>query len=169
MWWYQHRTCPTCKKRLKGNDFFQITYKPQELLVQEEKSPTKIEHEHTLNNAIYADISSGTMSEIKNIDLDGSFGTKIDTLARHILWLREHDPGAKSVVFSQNRGFLDVLGFAFSRLKIGHSSVDNKDGIQTFKNDPAVCLFYIDRRLPFLIAYPRWNVFSCTPKPNHPA
>lgn len=90
-------------------------------------------------NSVYTDISSGILSEIKNIDLDGSFGTKIDTLSRHILWLRQHDPGAKSIVFSQYKGFLGVLGSAFSRFKIGYTSVDNKDGIEKFKSDPAVC------------------------------
>lgn len=138
MWWHQHRTCPTCKKRLKANDFYQITYKPQEFVVQEERSPAKIEHDRSPKNSIYSDIGSGTLKEIRNIDLDSSFGTKIDTLARHILWLREHDPGAKSVVFSQYKNFLDVLGTAFSRFKIGYSSVDSKDGIQLFKSDPSV-------------------------------
>lgn len=138
MWWHQHRTCPTCKRRLKANDFHQITYKPQEFVVQEEKAPSKLELERPSQNSIYADISSSTLKEIKNIDLDSSYGTKIDTLARHILWLREHDPGAKSVVFSQYKNFLEILANALSRFKIGFSSVDAKDGIQNFKSDPAV-------------------------------
>jgi E3 ubiquitin-protein ligase SHPRH len=138
IWWNQHRTCPTCKKRLKINDFHQITYKPEEFVVQEEKAP-KFESGRSSNNFIYADISSGTLKEIKNIDLDASFGTKIDTLARHILWLREHDPGAKSIIFSQYKTFLEVLGTAFTRFKIGYSSIDNTDGIERFKTDPAVC------------------------------
>jgi E3 ubiquitin-protein ligase SHPRH len=138
MWWHQHRTCPTCKKRLKANDFHQITYKPQELIVQEEKSPTKLESDRSPKNSIYSDISMGMLQEIRMIDLNTSFGTKIDTLARHLMWLREHDPGAKSIVFSQYRNFLGVLGTAFSRFKIGYSSVDAKGGIEKFKEDPAV-------------------------------
>lgn len=55
------------------------------------------------------------------------------------MWLREHDPGAKSIVFSQYRDFLGVLGTAFARFKIGYSSVEAKDGIRKFKEDPAVC------------------------------
>ena len=140
MWWHQHRTCPTCKKRLKANDFYQITYKPQEFLVQEEKPPSKVEPERRPKNLIYSDISSSTLREIKTVDLDGSFGTKIDTLARHILWLRHHDPGAKSVIFSQYKDFLEVLAIAFHRFKIGFSSVDSKDGISKFKSDPSVSL-----------------------------
>ena len=139
MWWRQHRTCPVCKKRLKFSDFHHITYRPQDLVVQEEKTPTKIEPERSLENSIYTDISTGTLREIKNIEIDGFHGTKIDTLIRHILWLRVHDPGSKSVLFSQYKGFLDVLGTACSRYKIGYSSIDSKNGIEDFKSDPAVC------------------------------
>ncbi|KAL5333751.1 SNF2 family N-terminal domain-containing protein [Aspergillus crustosus] len=143
LWWRQHRNCPTCKKRLKANDFYQITYKPQEFVVQEEKFSRSIQLGHQSKNSIYTDIASGTLHQIKNIDLKDSFGTKIDTLARHILWLREHDPGAQAVVFSQYRSFLQYLATAFKRFQIGYSSVDDFDGIQKFKNDPAVECFLL--------------------------
>lgn len=134
-----------CKKPLKFNDFHQITYKPQDLVVQEEEAPVKFDHERHSTNAIYSDISSGLLKEIKNIDLNGSFGTKIDTLARHVLWLREHDPGAKSIIFSQYKNFLAVLQRAFQRFGIVNSSVDAPSGIENFKRDPAV---RITRNLP---------------------
>ncbi|KAL1965614.1 hypothetical protein VTN77DRAFT_5291 [Rasamsonia byssochlamydoides] len=168
MWWHQHRTCPTCKKRLKANDFHQITYKPQELVVQEEKSPTKLESDRPSKNSIYSDISSGVLKEIKNIDLDSSFGTKIDTLARHIMWLREHDPGAKSIVFSQYKNFLGVLATAFGRFKIGFSSVDAKGGIERFKNDPAVECFLLHAKAHSsgLNLVNATHVFLCEPLIN---
>ena len=89
--------------------------------------------------AIYSGIHDTVLDQIKNIDLGGSFGTKIDTIARHILWIREHDPGAKSIVFSQYRDFLDVLARAFTKFRIGFTGIDQKDGIQKFTNDPSVC------------------------------
>lgn len=117
--------------------------------MKEEKSPTKLESDRPSKNSIYSDISSGVLREIKNIDLDRSFGTKIDTLARHIMWLREHDPGAKSIVFSQYKNFLGVLATAFTRFKIGFSSVDEKGGIERFKSDPAVCKYKVFSPLLF--------------------
>lgn len=143
LWWKQHRTCPICKKRLKVRDFHQITYRPEDFVVREEKTPTKmgsVPERSSKNSSIYTDISTGTLREIKNIDINGYFGTKIDTLARHILWLRMHDPGSKSIVFSQYKGFLDVLSVALSHYKIGYSSVDSTNGIENFKNDQAVWL-----------------------------
>lgn len=144
LWWkhQRHRGCPVCKKRLRPRDFHQITYRPEDFVVREEKTPAKLEPEPSpKNSSLYTDVSSGTLREIKNIELDSFFGTKIDTLARHILWLRMHDPGCKSVIFSQYRGFLEVLGIAFARHKIGFSSVDSKNGIEDFKGDPGVRFF----------------------------
>lgn len=91
-------------------------------------------------SAIYSDIHRSTLNEIKNIDVNGSFGTKVDSLARHILWLREHDSGSKSVVFSQFRDFLGILARAFDKFKIKYTSIDKNHGIQKFKDDPGVCL-----------------------------
>ncbi|KAL4808559.1 peptide N-acetyl-beta-D-glucosaminyl asparaginase amidase A-domain-containing protein [Aspergillus unguis] len=168
LWWRQHRTCPVCKKRLKANDFYSITYKPQEFVVQEEKSAPNIGPEQHANNSIYTDIGSGTLHEIKNIDLQDSFGTKIDTLARHILWLREHDPGAQSIVFSQYKSFLDYLAIAFRRFKIGCSSVDEADGIEKFKKDPAIECFLLHAKAHSsgLNLINATHVFLCEPLIN---
>jgi E3 ubiquitin-protein ligase SHPRH len=91
--------------------------------------------------------SPGSDSKIKNIELDGpSFTTKVDTLARHLIWLRETDPGAKSVIFSQFKDFLDVLAMAFTRYRIGYSSIDRPNGIERFKEDPATECFLLHAR-----------------------
>ncbi|KAJ5083816.1 hypothetical protein N7456_013243 [Penicillium angulare] len=168
MWWRQHRTCPMCKKSLKYNDFHQITYKPQELVAQEEESAVKFDHEHHSRNAIYSDVSSGVLNQIQNIDLDGSFGTKIDTLARHIMWLREHDPGAKSIVFSQYKNFLQVLQRALGRFKIASSSIDTPSGIEKFKQDPAIECFLLHGKAQSsgLTLINATHVFLCEPLIN---
>ncbi|KAL4930607.1 proteasome stabiliser-domain-containing protein [Aspergillus undulatus] len=168
LWWNQHRSCPVCKKRLGSNDFYQITYKPQEFVVQEEKASPNIELERHSNNAIYTDIGSGTLHEIKNIDLRESFGTKIDTLARHILWLRENDPGAQSIVFSQYRSFLQHLAAAFKRFKIGYSSVDESDGIERFKKDAGIECFLLHAKAHSsgLNLVNATHVFLCEPLIN---
>ncbi|KAK2738270.1 hypothetical protein FQN57_007133 [Myotisia sp. PD_48] len=134
-WYRQHRTCPTCKQHLKPNDFHQISYKPREIVAQEENISHPTEAGHS-KNQIYSDVSSGILQEIRNVDIMGSFGTKIDTLAQHLIWLREHDPGAKSIVFSQYKPFLGILSAAFSRFRIGYSSIDQPRGIESFKSDP---------------------------------
>ncbi|KAL1881049.1 hypothetical protein Plec18167_003591 [Paecilomyces lecythidis] len=168
MWWNQHRTCPICKKHLRIRDFHQITYKPQDLVVQEEKAPAKVASDRSPKKSIYTDVSSGIMAEIKDIDLDDSFGTKIDTLARHLIWLRQNDPGSKAIVFSQYKNFLNYLAIAFSRFKIGHISVDSKDGIERFKSDPAIECFLLHAKAHSsgLNLVNATHVFLCEPLIN---
>ena len=173
LWWNTHRNCPTCKKHLQRNDFHQITYKPQELTIEEEVEPLNKEKglgvtKDSENSAIYSGIQNSILNQIKNVELDGSFGTKIDTLARHILWIREHDPGAKSVVFSQYKDFLDVLARAFGHFKIGFTGIDRKDGIQKFKNDPSKECFFLHAKAHSsgLNLVNATHVFLCEPLIN---
>ena len=176
MWWKAHRTCPTCKKVLIKQDFHAITYKPKELRMEEEQAATSpmalsskigplLEGE---NATIYSGIREKTLNEIKNIDLDGSYGTKIDTIARHVLWIREHDPGAKSIVFSQYRDFLEVLGRAFKRFKIGHTGIDRRNGIEDFKTDPSMECFFLHAKAHSsgLNLVNATHVFLCEPLIN---
>lgn len=80
-------------------------------------------------------------------DESRSFGTKIDTLARHMLWVRQNDPGAKSVVFSQYKDFLNVLSRAFTHFQIAFSGFDKPNGVRKFKDDPGVGLVFRRMRI----------------------
>ncbi|KAI9842134.1 MAG: hypothetical protein M1838_003253, partial [Thelocarpon superellum] len=169
LWWSEHRSCPICKKHLKSTDFHQITYKPQELLIQEDVESGRVEQDAaSVAPSIYSGIGHSTLTQIKNIDLDGSFGTKIDTLTRHLLWIRENDAGAKSIVFSQYRDFLDVLARAFSHSKIGFTAIDRKGGIDKFKSDPSVECFLLHARAHAsgLNLVNATHVFLCEPLIN---
>ena len=170
LWWSQHRTCPTCKRHLNLRDFHQITYKPQKIKAKEE-SPSSTPQQSSPSQgttALYSEISTSTMDEIKSIDLDGSFGTKIDTLAKHILWIREHDPGSKSIVFSQYRDFLTVLSRAFAQFKIGHTSISSRGGIDYFRSDPSAEVFLLDAKSDSsgLNLVNATHVFLCEPLIN---
>lgn len=65
----------------------ECSYKPQQLTMQEEGQVQ--EKGSSMPNdgeesAIYSGIHKKTLDQIKNIDLDGSYGTKIDTIARYV-------------------------------------------------------------------------------------
>ncbi|KAF1920165.1 SNF2 family N-terminal domain-containing protein [Ampelomyces quisqualis] len=149
-WWQQHRTCPLCKQKLSSSDFKDINFKPTEMRAQEETqqlaSPSQASTPGSWHNTIYSDISDSILKEIKMIDLEGSYGTKIDMIARHLLWIRAHNPGAKSIVFSQFGDFLEVLREAFKKWRIGVSGIRDKDGIQKFKTDASIDGFLLDAK-----------------------
>lgn len=172
-WWTAHRTCPVCKRRLSLVDFHDITYKPRELRAQEEvhsgynspgdcSSNSSIPSQHTL---IYTGADGKLMDQIKSIDLPSSYGTKIDTLARHLFWIREHDPGAKAVVFTQFREFLDVLSSALSEFKIGFSRLGKPGAVERFRYDPSVDCLLLDAKTDSsgLTLVNATHVFICEP------
>lgn len=123
--------------------------------MREENAQTKHEADRSLTNSIYTSINATMLQEIQQIHLRMSYGSKIDALARHILWLRQHDPGAKSIVFSQYKRFLHMLSMAFSKFGIGFSSADTKNGIRKFREDPTVCDRRFCLRLPLTLALTR--------------
>ncbi|KAJ8116917.1 hypothetical protein OPT61_g1766 [Boeremia exigua] len=149
-WWHAHRTCPLCKQTLRSSDFKDISLKPDELPTKPDsppsQSPLPFSPPKTSHMSIYSDLSNTTLKEIKMIDLTGSYGSKIDMLAKHLLWIRANDPGAKSVIFSQYRDFLDVLENAFRAWKIGCSNIREKTGIEKFKKDPSTEAFLLDAK-----------------------
>lgn len=159
LWFKANHNCPVCKKRLHASSMHDITLKPQELKVHSESSGSgsssspKTSSKRAQANpaskksAIYNEFSADKLAEINNIDLDGSaFTTKVDNLVRHLLWLRENDPGAKSIVFSQYADFLSVLGLAFRRYRIGFTSFERPTGITDFKEDPSMEVFLLHAR-----------------------
>ena len=111
MWFRAHRNCPVCKRHLTSSQLHDITMKPQELRLHgdnsgqssENQSPRADQNGIDNTTVIYSVFNSEKLAEIKNMELDGpSYTTKVDTLVRHLLWLRQTDPAAKSIGVSQN-------------------------------------------------------------------
>ena len=148
LWMSQHHSCPVCKKWLRINDLHDITYKPREMQAQEERqapSPMSFadDSDSSSKESIYTSISEEALNEIKTVDIPSSWGSKIDAIARHLLYLRASDPGSKTVIFSQYQEFLHVLSSALHRCKIKYSGMRGKNGIQQFKQDVSVECFFL--------------------------
>ncbi|KAK2590922.1 hypothetical protein QQS21_011383 [Conoideocrella luteorostrata] len=153
LWFKAHHNCPVCKRGLKPSNLHDISIKSQQLQVHSEGTSDQGQavQRRTPNSrkktAIYSEFNADKITEIQDIELDGpSFTTKVDTLVRHLLWLRDSDPGAKSIVFSQYKDFLVILRNAFRWFRIGHTSIDDVNGITNFKEDPAVEVFLLHAR-----------------------
>lgn len=116
MWFKQRRNCPTCKKPLTMSSLHDIAVRAQTLKLhdsdasprEQSQSSAHVSSQPKKSSAggkkgrIYAEFNADRLAEIRSIELDGpSFTTKVDALLQHLLWLREADPGAKSIIFSQ--------------------------------------------------------------------
>lgn len=164
MWFAAHHNCPVCKRALSRSNLHDITYKPQELKVHSEgySSNKQLAHRNEStsqptspskskkHSAIYTEFNPSKLAEIQNIDLENGphYTTKVDTLLRHLLWLRQSDPGAKSIVFSQYPDFLHALAQAFERYRIGYSSFDRGaiSSVVCFRDDPSIEVFLLHAR-----------------------
>lgn len=108
IWYKAHRNCPVCKTHLHISQLHDITMKPHELKVigdgqDSDQRPREDQDGLTKKTVIYSAFNAEQLAEIKGMELAGpSYTTKVDTLIRHLLWLRQSDPGAKSIVFSQS-------------------------------------------------------------------
>ncbi|GJC82189.1 putative ATP-dependent helicase C144.05 [Colletotrichum liriopes] len=150
-WYRAHHNCPMCKRKLRLTELHDITLKPRELKMHEDTatgtSPEVNKNQAVKTSGIYSHFSSEKLAQINDIELASlSFGTKVDTLIRHIFWLRESDPGAKSIIFTQYKSFLEILGAAFDRYKIGFSTIDRPNGITRFKEDAGIECFMFHGR-----------------------
>jgi len=177
IWWRQKQTCPLCKRRLRKNEFHEITYKPQELRAKEEIHPSSSpsrsfssKPDNPTKSSIYTSVSASTLDAIESIDLPSSFsyGTKIDLICRTLLHLRTADPGSKSIIFSQYRDFLGVLSAAFRAHRIGFSAISDKAGISKFREDASVECFLLHAKADSsgLNLVNATHVFLCEPLIN---
>ncbi|CAK7267009.1 hypothetical protein SEPCBS119000_002323 [Sporothrix epigloea] len=164
---YSHHNCPVCKRKLTLDNLHDITLKTQSLKVIDELGggsqqgqqgqlgqrrkgdapQQQAQLAESKKTGIYTAFSTEKLEEIKNIELPGpSFTTKVDTIVRHLMWLRRTDAGAKSIVFSQYPAFLTILAEAFSRYRIAYSRYADRNGIEKFKNDPSIECFLLHAR-----------------------
>ncbi|RBQ83212.1 hypothetical protein VDGD_01405 [Verticillium dahliae] len=173
LWFKAHHNCPMCKRKLKITDLHTITLKPRELTLHTEdvtmSTPGKKRSTARNKSAIYSEFGADKLAQIKDVDLEGPpLTTKVDSIVRHLLWLRESDPGAKSIVFSQYRDFLQVIGSALSRSRIGYTSIDKPNGVQRFKEDAGMECFLLHGRAQSsgLNLVNASHVFLCEPLLN---
>ncbi|KAJ7224511.1 SNF2 family N-terminal domain-containing protein [Mycena pura] len=125
-------TCPVCRVAINFDKLerFAVTEQPlQPLNVESEhevpKSRRKIE---------YNMIDCEVFHEIQSMPAYGDYGNKIQTLVRHLLYLRNADAGAKSIVFSAWADSLFIVERALRANGISCLRVDqNRKGLTAAK------------------------------------
>ncbi|KAH9919617.1 SNF2 family N-terminal domain-containing protein [Fomitopsis serialis] len=79
---------------------------------------------------------------IQTMEAIGSYGSKINTLLRHLLYLKVADPGAKSIVFSAWADSLHIIQHALKRNDISCLRIDQQrrkeHAAKKFRTDPTI-------------------------------
>ncbi|KAG2361595.1 SNF2 family N-terminal domain-containing protein [Suillus spraguei] len=92
----------------------------------------------------YNMINPTIFGEIQTMESNGSYGSKIQTLMRHLLYIQFTDPGAKSIVFSAWADSLQIIEHALNcngipYLRLDHAKGKGKDrGAKKFHTDPVL-------------------------------
>lgn len=96
----------------------------------------------------YNTIDKDVYEKIQSLDCLGSFGSKIEMLVKHLLYIEDVDPGSKSIVFSAWADSLFILERALRENGIHCLRIDQKKGKQN-----AVKLFKNDRKYRVLLLH----------------
>ncbi|TLS31432.1 hypothetical protein PpBr36_02399 [Pyricularia pennisetigena] len=160
-WLKRASNCPTCKRLVQRHQLHPFVLKTRDLKLVDndgengdDSTPTKANSGHQTTGSqtqagdgIYATFNSQRLAQIQAVELvHPSFTTKVDAIVRHILWLRLSEPGAKSIIFSQYAGFFGVLSAAFTKYRIGFSSIGEQNGIERFKQEAGIECFFLHAR-----------------------
>jgi SNF2 family DNA or RNA helicase len=100
-------------------------------------------------------ISGDTLYRIKEIDTLGQYGSKIQTLIQHLLWLKATEPGSKAIVFSAWADSLTILDHAFMQNGISSVRIDIKKA-----GESSVRRFYHEPELQVLLLH-GYALVSC--------
>ncbi|KAI0298963.1 SNF2 family N-terminal domain-containing protein [Multifurca ochricompacta] len=140
-WLLRHgKACPVCRFPINVNTLqrFSMKKKDKDKVVQ---SPEKLHGDaipKSHRKIEYNTIGPSLLSEIDTMEVRGSYGIKIDTLVRHLLYLQLADPGAKCIVFSAWEDSLHSI----PNLRI--DSRDHKqDAAARFRNDPDILVLLL--------------------------
>ncbi|KAI0370965.1 hypothetical protein BV20DRAFT_943332 [Pilatotrama ljubarskyi] len=144
------KACPVCRVPINTDQLqrFTIDQKPGEAA----QPPPKILSNHEVvprsrREIQYNFIDPQVMQDIQAMESYGSYGSKIETLVRHLLYLEITDPGAKSIVFSAWAVSLLIIQHALQANGISCLRIDQNTGKQNaakrFRTDPSISVLLL--------------------------
>ncbi|KAH9856240.1 SNF2 family N-terminal domain-containing protein [Lenzites betulinus] len=95
----------------------------------------------------YNFVNPQIMQDVQAMESYGSYGSKIETLIRHLLYLEVTDPGAKSIVFSAWADSLLIIQHALQANGISCLRIDQhtgkKNAAKRFRTDPGISVLLL--------------------------
>lgn len=137
-WLYRSPTCPLCKSYTNRESIYNFTLYRAD--IKAEKVPNL--HINLTNNSdhdelhqVYKTSDPATLKKIQNIQLDNSYGSKVDLIVKQVLYLKSVDSEVQIVIFSQWQDLLLILAYAFDQARITHVTAKSHLGLQKKKED----------------------------------
>ncbi|EJD53059.1 hypothetical protein AURDEDRAFT_180640 [Auricularia subglabra TFB-10046 SS5] len=170
------KACPVCRVPITSSSMHRITVQENKAVVANGGNARSGEDDvvaadepkiafNMLDGPLYKKIQS-TVSH-------GSYGSKIELLIKHLLYIREEDPGAKSIVFSAWADSLHIIEHALIHNNIPCLRVDagksKENAARKFRTDPHLLVFLLhgERENAGLNVTCAQRVFLVEPVVNH--
>ncbi|KAJ3211193.1 hypothetical protein HK099_008059 [Clydaea vesicula] len=139
-WILKKRKCPLCRQPCKIDDMQEVNFNElvknvevKEVNYEESKGCEKSELKKKIGGNLLTEEGNLNLliTKISEVKIKGSFGTKLDFLLKHLLFLinsenflESADVGVKILVFSQFTEVLDIIAIGLSENKIHFVRLD---------------------------------------------
>lgn len=186
-WQKHHRACPMCKQPVVHDEVYRYSRRTGGVeaveAVETATSPTPTATPAAaalslLIHRIYQQVDQQLLGTTRATPLVSRFGSKIDLIVQHVLHLRNRDPEAQIVVFSQWAVFLQMVAHALDANNVRLLSLLQTaragrkklpmDAVAQFKTDTLVACFLLHARdqAAGLTLVNALHVFLCEPFVN---
>ncbi|KAL0952896.1 hypothetical protein HGRIS_007114 [Hohenbuehelia grisea] len=144
--WVQRKegkTCPVCRIPISPSDMQRFVVNDDVAVPEPSTSNPEAAIVPTSRRKIdYNMIDPKLFQNVQTMPSHGDFGSKIQTLVQHLLYLQVHDPGAKSICFSAWQDSLHILQTALKMNGISCLRIDQvrsrQNAAKVFRDDPDI-------------------------------
>ncbi|KAF9197706.1 hypothetical protein BGZ49_001740 [Haplosporangium sp. Z 27] len=173
-WTKTHSKCPSCKGHISKSRLKPVSMtrsdkdkRANDELVQDTERISLAD----FHSALSSDTIQPVPERIQKVKIQTGYGSKIDSIVRHIQFLIQEDPAVKCLVFSQWSNLLHLLTESLTINQIGHIRLDgasNKSAVQEFKTnrDKHVFMLHAKSQSAGLTLLQATHVFICEPLVN---
>ncbi|KAG0211948.1 hypothetical protein BGX33_003974 [Mortierella sp. NVP41] len=139
-WTKAHPTCPTCNSRVVRKKLTRVMMSDSAASPLEEESGLLVEGRSVDKGGESLRESHLVLvpEDIRRTTIQDGYGSKIDSIVRHITYLVHDDPKVKCLVFSQWSNLLSLVGQSLDQNHIGYVKLDGasvKSAVKGFKEN----------------------------------
>ncbi|KAH8101241.1 SNF2 family N-terminal domain-containing protein [Cristinia sonorae] len=138
------KACPVCRVAINTDQLQRFAVADPNSKIPAVAPPKIVNNEYAPRSSRTIEYNLAPTSLMESIDMmesHGSFGSKIQTLVRHLLYLNVSDPGCKTIVFSAWADSLNIINFSLKENGIkalrGDQNSGKRNAAKIFRTDPS--------------------------------
>ncbi|KDQ23693.1 hypothetical protein PLEOSDRAFT_1048636 [Pleurotus ostreatus PC15] len=141
------KTCPVCRVPVAADQMQRFTVDEADTAPERNPIQSDVVVPKSRRVIEYNAIDASLFGKIQSVSSYGDFGSKIQTLVKHLLYLQQTEPGTKSICFSSWPDSLHILQRALNDNDIPSIRIDQKKGhnsaAKRFRTDPDILVLLL--------------------------